>query len=32
MILRGLELLASLLRFVVGVLMFSLAIPVGLQV
>ena len=32
MILRGLELLASLLRCVVGVLMFSLAIPVGLQV
>lgn len=32
MILRGLELLASCIRFVIGALMVSLAIPVGMQV
>jgi len=32
MILRGLELLASLIRFTIGGLMISLAVPVGMQV
>lgn len=32
MILRGLELLASLIRLIIGTLMISLAIPVGMQV
>ncbi|NOR30063.1 MAG: TRAP transporter small permease subunit, partial [Sulfitobacter sp.] len=32
MILRGLELLASAIRFIIGALMISLAIPVGMQV
>jgi TRAP-type C4-dicarboxylate transport system permease small subunit len=32
MILRGLELLVSMVRFTIGALMISLAIPVGMQV
>lgn len=32
MILHGLELLATALRYIIGTLMFALAIPVGMQV